>query len=204
RAGRGLPRLLDLEDPSEEYPPTYPAEVLILEFYDLASPDSLLKNLEGPLCACPVGVEVPPKGVLTGPGPTYGANDRANFRRCSSALILRRSRSYSFLQDISIVEAKLSSRGNMPVASMYQTSFYVPKLSSRGSVQCCSLPPEETSHSLPPGEASYSLPPEETSYSLPPEGTSYFLPPEETGYSLPPEGASHSLPPEETGYFLPP
>ncbi|GJV32148.1 hypothetical protein Tco_1392548 [Tanacetum coccineum] len=86
----------------------------------------------------------------------------------------------------------------MSVASMYQTSFYVPKLSSRGSVQCCSLPPEETSHSLPPGEASYSLPPEETSYSLPPEGTSYFLPPEETGYSLPPEGASHSLPPEET------
>nr|GEX75484.1 hypothetical protein [Tanacetum cinerariifolium] len=88
---------------------------------------------------------------------------RANFRKCTSALILRRSCSYSFvsyaeirqntvssprvsnprsssgvrLQGTSIVEAKLSSRGSTSVASMYQTLSYVSKLSSRGSARQC-------------------------------------------------------------------
>ncbi|GJR70309.1 hypothetical protein Tco_0016374 [Tanacetum coccineum] len=38
------------------------------------------------------------------------------------------------LQDTSVVEAKLSSRGSTSVTSMYQTLFCMSKLSSRGSV----------------------------------------------------------------------
>nr|GEU50681.1 hypothetical protein [Tanacetum cinerariifolium] len=94
---------------------------------------------------------------------------------------------------MSIVEAKLSSRGGTSVANMYQTLSYVPKLSYRGSAQCCSLPPEGTSYSLPPEKTDYSLPPEEIGYSLPPEETGYSLPPEKTGYFLPLEGTSYSL-----------
>ncbi|GKE78888.1 hypothetical protein Tco_1545008, partial [Tanacetum coccineum] len=50
--------------------------------------------------------------------------------------------------------------------------------------RCCSLPPEETSCSLPPKGTlpltGCSLPPEEIYCSLPPEGTSYSLPLEKT------------------------
>ncbi|GKD87513.1 hypothetical protein Tco_1358667, partial [Tanacetum coccineum] len=41
------------------------------------------------------------------------------------------------LQDTSIVEAKLSSRGSTSVASMYQALSYVSKLSSKGSARQC-------------------------------------------------------------------
>ncbi|GJY05369.1 tyrosine-protein kinase, non-receptor Jak2 [Tanacetum coccineum] len=41
------------------------------------------------------------------------------------------------LQDTSVVEAKLSSRGSTSVASMYQTLSCMSKLSSRGSVRQC-------------------------------------------------------------------
>ncbi|GJZ87366.1 retrovirus-related pol polyprotein from transposon TNT 1-94 [Tanacetum coccineum] len=109
------------------------------------------------------------------------------------------------------MEAKLSSRCSTQIASMYQALSYVPKMFSRGNVpDVCdirtsySLPPEETSCSLPLKGTSYSLPPEETCCFLPPEGTSYSLPPEETCYSLPPEGTSYSLAPEETCCSLPP
>ncbi|GJR60431.1 hypothetical protein Tco_1502593 [Tanacetum coccineum] len=44
------------------------------------------------------------------------------------------------LQDTSIVEAKLSSRGNTSVASMYQTLSCMSRLSSRGSM-CIKLCP---------------------------------------------------------------
>nr|GEW04782.1 hypothetical protein [Tanacetum cinerariifolium] len=74
--------------------------------------------------------------------------------------------------------------------------------------QCCSLPSDGTSYSLPPGETCCSLPSEGTSYpektccSLPSEGISYSLPHEETCFSLPLEGTSYSLTPEETCYAL--
>ncbi|GKC02614.1 hypothetical protein Tco_0994224 [Tanacetum coccineum] len=44
---RGLPRLLDLEDPSEEYPPASSAKGPIWEFSHPAPPDTSLKSLRG-------------------------------------------------------------------------------------------------------------------------------------------------------------
>ncbi|GJU67851.1 hypothetical protein Tco_1254110 [Tanacetum coccineum] len=41
------------------------------------------------------------------------------------------------LQDTSIVEAKLSSRGSTPIASMYQTLSYASELSSKGNARQC-------------------------------------------------------------------
>ncbi|GJZ98453.1 hypothetical protein Tco_0670906 [Tanacetum coccineum] len=60
--------------------------------------------------------------------------------------------SRSQLQDTSIVEAKLSSRGNTSVASMYQTLSYVPKLSARVSArQCTNFDGDNAAHCLMKG-----------------------------------------------------
>ncbi|GKC23857.1 hypothetical protein Tco_1026007 [Tanacetum coccineum] len=99
-ANRGLPRLLDLEDPSEEYPPASSAKGPIWEFSDLSPPDTSLKSLRG-------------------------AEIRKN--TVSSPQVLNpRPSSDVRLQDTSIVEAKLSSRGSMTVAACIRLCLVCP------------------------------------------------------------------------------